>query len=321
MIGVMKKILITGGAGCIGIPLAQKLREDFEIVIFDLAEKIDRVVGQLEGCQLVKGSILDYFQLLKASKNCDAVIHLAAMLGVKRTEEEPVRCLELNITGTKAVLTAAQASGAQRFIFASSSEVYGEPETSPITEQFGTQGKTLYAISKLAGEELVKGFKTEFDSFDYSIIRFFNTYGPHQVINFAVPKFLHSAMSGLPIMVNGDGSQIRSYCYSEDSALGVESVLRADLAKNETFNIGNPYARISLSELIDLISKVTSRDLEVKYDPNFKNGDRVKSREIYTRYCDISKAKSLLGFSPSIGIEEGLRLTYQSNSLQRDWSA
>ena len=189
-----KKVLVTGGAGCIGMQVCSELlSRGIKVVLFDLYEQInvskERIDDKIE---LYYGSILDESSLREAIRGCDAVIHLAAYLGVRRTEVNSLRCLDININGTKKVLDASVQSGVKKIVFASSSEVYGEPRKNPIKEDAPTQGKTVYAISKLAGEELVKAYNSEFQKIKYTNLRYFNTYGPYQIAQFVIPKFIRN---------------------------------------------------------------------------------------------------------------------------------
>ena len=186
-----KKVLVTGGAGCIGLPFSKEMADrGVNVVLFDLHEQISAVKDYIDPrVQTFAGSILDNSAVREAMIGCDAVVHLAAHLGVRRTEVNKLRCLDINIDGTKKVLEASIANGSiEKFILASSSEVYGEPLKNPISEQDITQGKTIYAVSKLAGEEFVKAFNHEFPKLKYSILRYFNTYGPYQIVQFVISK-------------------------------------------------------------------------------------------------------------------------------------
>ena len=216
-----KRILITGGAGCIGLPLTDELvSRGVEVVVFDLQEQIKRLESFIHP-QAIKfsGSILDGAALRDAMNGCDGVVHLAAHLGVQRTERNRLRCLDINISGTQKVLDSCVMNGeVKKIIFASASEVYGEPLENPIKEDAITQGKTVYAVSKLAGEEFIKAYNLEFPSLQYSILRYFNTYGPHQVSQFVMSKFIHGVALDEAPVIFGDGTQRRSYNFSEDSA-------------------------------------------------------------------------------------------------------
>ena len=141
-----KKVLVTGGAGCIGMQVCGQLIDNgIDVVLYDIGEQIDASQIPLkEGLTIISGSIMDRTSLRDAMHGCDGVIHLAAHLGVSRTEANKLRCLEINIEGTKNVLDLATRSGQiKKFLFASSSEVYGEPLSNPISENEVTQGKTL----------------------------------------------------------------------------------------------------------------------------------------------------------------------------------
>ena len=223
-----KKVLVTGGAGCIGIPLSKELCDrGIEVVLFDLYEQIITAESFIDP-RVIKagGSILDSSSIREAMIGCDAVIHLAAHLGVRRTEVNKLRCLEINIDGTKKVLEACIANGnIKKFIFASSSEVYGEPLKNPISESDITQGKTLYGVSKISGEELVKAYNYEFPELEFSILRYFNTYGPYQISQFVISKFISRVLDNKSPIIYGDGLQIRSYNFSEDTARGTADAL------------------------------------------------------------------------------------------------
>ena len=150
-----------------------------------------------------------------------------------------MRCLEINIDGTKNVLEASVSYGVKKIIFASSSEVYGEPIKNPISENDITQGKTVYATSKIAGEELVKAFYEEFGTFNYSILRYFNTYGPNQVAQFVIPKFIRNVMNNQAPEIYGDGTQLRGYTFSKDTATATVDTLLTNKTNGYILNIGN----------------------------------------------------------------------------------
>ena len=248
-------VLVTGGAGCIGIQVCRELdRRGIEVHLLDLGEQIARVRQALPPkVKVFYGSILDVSSIREAMDGCGAVIHLAALLGVRRTEVNRLRCLEINVDGTKRVLDCAIQHRIKRLVFASSSEVYGEPIENPITEETITQGKTVYAVSKLAGEELCIGYAQRYPEFEHVILRFFNAYGPYQAAQFVLPKFIQNAMTGKPIVINGSGEQIRSYCYSEDTGRGVVEALLRPEAVGQVINLGNSDRPISIKELANLV--------------------------------------------------------------------
>lgn len=317
-------VLVTGGAGCIGIQVCRELdRRGIEVHLLDLGEQIARVRKALpQKAKIFYGSILDISSIREAMDGCGAVIHLAALLGVRRTEVNRLRCLEINVDGTKRVLDCAIQHRIKRLVFASSSEVYGEPIENPITEETMTQGKTVYAVSKLAGEELCIGYAQRYPDFEPVILRFFNAYGPYQAAQFVLPKFIQNAMTGKPIVINGSGDQIRSYCYAEDTARGVvEALVRPDAA-GQVINLGNSDRPISLKELADLVVKASGNpSVEIKYAADFQGTDRHASREIHRRYCSGEKAKRLLGFESRVSLEEGIRRIIEMNSIFEKWES
>ncbi len=324
MMSEFKKILVTGGAGCIGMPVCNELiNRGIKVVLFDLYEQIYRVRKNInKNVEIFYGSILDDSSLREAIRGCDGIIHLAAYLGVRRTEINSLRCLDININGTKKVLDAATHSGIKKIIFASSSEVYGEPLKNPISENDITQGKTVYAISKLAGEELIKAYHREYQGLNYTILRYFNTYGPYQIAQFVVPKFIRNVLHGKPPIIYGDGRQERSYNFSEDTARGTVESLISDNANNLTMNIGNSDSLISLESLGRLVIKLCNKENEIKINikNSFKNTDRDESREIYQRYCSTEKAKKIIGYEPQVSLDEGIKRIIRAGVLEPKWA-
>tara|TARA_Y100000816_G_C26104322_1_gene586239 strand:- start:2670 stop:3680 length:1011 start_codon:yes stop_codon:yes gene_type:complete len=319
-----KKVLVTGGAGCIGIQVCNELlKQGINVVLFDLFEQINVTKNNInKDIEIYYGSILDESSLREAIRGCDAIIHLAAYLGVRRTEVNSLRCLDININGTKKVLDAAVNSGINKIVFASSSEVYGEPLKNPIDEDAITQGKTVYAISKLAGEELIKAYHSEFGNLEYSILRYFNTYGPNQIAQFVIPKFIRSTMNNKSPVIYGDGDQERSYCFSFDTAKGTVDSLLSKNSNSEIINIGNSNSLISLKDLADMIIKLCGKKNSLKpiIRNNFQNTDRNEKREIHKRYCSTEKAKKLIGYEPTVSLEEGIKKIIESGVLQPKWA-
>ncbi len=317
-----KRVLVTGGAGCIGLEVYNQLiKEGYHPIVYDLIEKIQKVSKFVKIKEFFYGSILDRALLSKAMQNVDYVVHLAAHLGVQRTEEEPLRCLEININGSKNVFETALQSNVRRVIFASSSEVYGEPLEKYVSEKSITQGKSVYAISKLAGEEYLKALCKENKKFTGIVIRFFNTFGPYQTAQFVIPKFINLVKNNFSPIINGTGEQVRSYCYVSDSALGTVNALKKNKYKENfsIFNIGNPNNSISVLSLAKQIIDLSKKNIKPRINKEFSKTDRKKEREVFARLCDITKAKSELKFIPKINLISGLEKTYNSEILWEDW--
>lgn len=323
-----KKILVTGGAGFIGRETVKGLlNEGYDVRAFDLAEQHLRhkekmeEISALGNLELSYGSILDRNAVREAMRDIDAVFHLAAMLGVKKTEDDMLGCIEVNITGTDNVLDAAVAHSIKKFIFASSSEVYGEPDTNPINETQSTKGKTVYGVTKIAGEELTKGYHQKYPSMNYSIVRFFNTYGEGQIAQFVITKWVLNVLQGKNPVVYGDGKQLRSYGHVEDVVGGLKLILENSISHGKTYNLGNSNQIKSLSELAQLvIDTVSPKDnLHVELLEGFDGADRNAEREIHTRYCDTSLAHKELGYEPKISVEDGIKRIASQAKIHKDW--
>ena len=318
----MSRVLITGGAGMIGSYLAKELSSlGYSIVVYDLAEQFERkmdyfnALSQANSITICQGTILDRYKLSESAAGCDVVIHLAAMLGVKRTEDNRLECLNTNINGTVNALDASISCGARRFIFASSSEVYGEPNYNPIDEDAELKGKTVYAISKLAGEEYVKGYSQIHHGFNYTILRFFNTYGESQVNQFVLSRFVDKVTNELDPEVYGDGRQMRSYCHVSDACRGIRLAMESKKAVNEVFNIGNSDECFTLLDAAQAV--ISTLKPNTKLAPRlvpFSESDRDESREIFQRVCSIKKAREVLGYNPTTKLTEGIKRMAESKS-------
>ena len=321
----IKSVVVTGGAGCIGLEVCKELSQrGVEVLLFDLPEQVLRVRKAIPpGVKTFYGSVLDSVSLRDAFEGRDAVVHLAARLGVKRTEENRLACLEINIDGTKNVLDAAVAERLQRVVFASSSEVYGEPARNPVDETVPTSGKTVYAVSKLAGEELCRAYTQRYPWMSHVILRFFNAYGHYQTAQFVVPRFVSSVLHDRSPVIYGEGTQIRSFCFAEDTAIGtVEALLRPE-ATNEVFNLGNSKEAVSLSELAERVIALAGKEKQLSplYQTDFNFTDRTKEREILTRYCETSKAESVLGFVPQVSLDDGITRLLESGAIFDRWES
>jgi nucleoside-diphosphate-sugar epimerase len=307
----MSKIFVTGGAGLLGSAMVKYLvNKGHDVVAYDLVD------CEIEGATSHSGSILDTNELGIAMRNCDYVVHFAAMLGVQRTELKRLSCLNINIQGTLNVLENCVKENIKKILFSSSSEVYGEQQIVPITEENPTIPKSIYAVTKLVGEEYLKAYKYTYD-LDYSIIRFFNVYGPGQVAEFVMPRFIKAVQHDSQPTIYGTGEQVRSFCYVDDAIEGSALALFNKNANQDIFNIGNDNAIISMKDLAEKVIKIAGKNIKPKF-VKMKDSDRKEEREIIRRYCSIEKAKKTLKYNPKISLDEGIKKTYKSK-IPESW--
>jgi UDP-glucuronate decarboxylase len=228
----------------------------------------------------------------------DYVFHYAAVVGVKRTLQNPSKVLE-DIQGIKNVLELSKNTGVKRVFYSSSSEVYGEPVEFPQNEDTTPLNSKLpYAIVKNVGEAFLKSFWREFD-LSYTIFRFFNTYGPDQSPDFVISKFINEALAGNPITLYGDGLQTRTFCYIDDNIEATTNALNNDFFVNDVVNIGSD-KEMTILDLAKLIIKETGSSSTIEFLPPLPEGDMTR------RKPDISKMKKLLSRDMT-SVEEGIR--------------
>ena len=312
------KVLVTGGAGSIGLEVVRKLLDEgHEVTILDLAEQIERSVIP-EGAKVFKGSILDSVAIHHALQGNDYVVHLAARLGVKRTEVERLSCLNININGMVSILDAAVKERVEKILFSSSSEVYGNQAKMPITEESALNPVSVYAVTKLAGEEYLKAYKGQY-GLDYTILRFFNVYGPGQVGQFVMKKFIDAVKQDKSPQIYGSGDQIRCFCHVKDAASGIVKALFAPQTSEEVINIGNDIEQITMLALAEKVIALSGKDIKPE-KISFSDSDRQEKREVFDRIPSIEKAKRLLGYTPQISIDEGIKELFCCENNSSDWS-
>lgn len=304
----MKKVLITGGAGFIPSSLADSLlasgRYDVTLVDNFVTGKSENIPKHAN-CRFIKGDANAYTDMapLFGRYEFDYVFHYAALVGVKRTLENPILVLE-DITGFKNLLNLAKNSGVSRVFFSSSSEVYGEPVELPQNEvTTPLNSKLPYAIVKNVGEAFCKSFKKEYD-LDYTIFRFFNTYGPKQSPDFVMSKFLDAAIQNKPITIYGDGMQTRTFCYIDDNIDACIKALESNEVLNDIINIGND-KEITILELAKRIISLSNSKSEIVHMPALEEGDMTR------RLPDISKMKTLLN-RDLLSLDSGIKKVLES---------
>ncbi len=309
------KIFVTGGSGFIGEWMVQELlSRDVEIISYDIVHPRQK----LAGVKYVTGTILDEFNMAAHMRGCDGVLHLAAVLGVKRADVELLNCLNVNIVGSLKVLQAAVMADIEQVLVTSSSEIFGDIEREKYNESSPFNPKSGYAVSKLAMEQYALAFSKEY-GVTSKVVRFFNVYGPGQVDEFVVPKFVKLALNGEPITVYGDGQQIRSFCHIADAARATIDVLLSDATRGEAFNIGNDREPVTILDLARRVIAVAASDSEVNLIP-FEGSDRHASREIYYRIPEIGKARERIAYEPRVDLDSGLLSIVESSDIRSGWA-
>ena len=300
---ISSTILITGGAGNIGSALAVKLAQNTNntvVIIDNLTTGSIEKIPQLDNVTFIKANVNNYEDIMPifGRYNFDYVFHYAAVVGVARTLENPISVLG-DIEGIKNILSLSKNTGVKRVFYSSSSEVYGEPFEIPQNEQTTPLNSRLpYAIVKNVGEAFFRSFYDEY-GLEYTIFRFFNTYGPNQSDDFVVPRFLRAAMANQPIYVYGNGSQTRSFCYVDDNVDTCIKAMYSEAHINEVLNIGSDI-EMTILELANSVITLVNSKSEIVHLPALKEGDM-------TRRCpDNTKMKTLLG-RDLVPLEVGLK--------------
>ena len=306
-----KRILLTGGAGFIGSQLAKRLVAKNEVVIFDNLHRNALRYTDLassSSVEIVEGDVLNRESLFEATRGCNVVIHLAAIAGVDTVMEMPTMTIKINLLGTLNALDAAVEAKVERFIDFSTSEVFGshvymaEEHNATALGVVG-ESRWTYAVSKLAAEHLVHSYHREFGLATVTV-RPFNVYGPQQVGIGAIHTFVVDAIKNEDLVIHGDGNQIRAWCYVDDMVDGTILCLEKDEAVGHVFNIGNPRATVTVTNLAQLVRRLCDSKSRVVY--GYK--DYV---DIELRIPSIKKAQNLLGYWPKIDLEEGLSRTIE----------
>ena len=301
----MRKILVTGGAGFIGSRLAEKLIQDPEnyvVIVDDLSTGYIQKLPEsnTNNWRFIKADVNNYNDISQVmlANHFDFVFHYAAVVGVERTQSNPYRVLN-DIQGFKNILDISKNSSVQRVFFASSSEVYGEPVNFPQNEHTTPlNSRVPYAVVKNVGEAFLRSYYKEF-GLEYTIFRFFNTYGSKQSPDFVMSRFIAKALKNEPITIYGDGQQSRTFCYVDDN---VDACLRSaydNIIVNDVVNIGNDN-EITILNLAYKIIELTHSQSQIEYLPPLQEGDMQR------RLPDITMMKQLLN-RPLTSIDEGIK--------------
>lgn len=326
------RTLITGGAGFIGSHIVERLLKDgHKVIVLDnlCSGKLENLsfvsselvewgkeIGNLGSAKwssgnftFVYGDIRDYSVCVEVCSNIDVIFHQAALRSVPKSMAYPYEYNEVNINGTLNLLKAAQKCGVKRFIFASSSSIYGETDKFPENEKDYPKLISPYALTKLAGEYYCRIFTENF-GLETICLRYFNVYGERQSLDdeyaVVIPKFINCMLKDENPPIHGDGKQSRDFTY-------VENVVEANLLssevsfskiralENNVFNIANG-SSYSILELVEYLNQIMGKSIEPIFTPP-RPGD------VFKTLADISKARDVLGYKPKVDFKEGLKRT------------
>lgn len=303
------RYLVTGGAGFIGSNMVDELvRRGHEVTVLDdLSAGKEANLAHIRGkIDFLVGTITDLAAVQSACKGADYVIHLAARTSVPRSVKDPLESNHVNINGTLNVLVAARNAKVKRFVYAASSSAYGETPTQPKVETMQSQPISPYGVTKYVGELYAHVFGRNY-GLENASVRYFNVFGPRQdptsQYSGVLSRFMLAVIEGQQPVIYGDGEQSRDFTFIENVVDVTLRACEASGASGQVFN-GGTGARITLNEVLKQLEKITGKKLQAKYDPP-RTGD------IRDSQADISLARKVLGYNPSVNFEVGLERTWQ----------
>jgi UDP-glucose 4-epimerase len=305
-----KIIFVTGGAGFIANTLIRHYIERNKVIVYDNFSRDTLTSSGLANhpnLSVIRGDVLDLASLVSAMKGADIVVHAAGIAGIDTVIKNPVLTMKVNMIGTANTLEAAKINNiADRVIDFSTSEVFGSmaymsSETDQAVAGSAGEARWTYAVSKLAGEHLAHAYHNQF-KLPVVTVRPFNVYGPGQTGEGAIQTFIRKALKGETITINGDGSQIRAWCYVDDFIECLIRCIEDPKAIGESFNIGNSRAVITILGLAQLVCRVLNSPSEILFSPKL-------SADIAVRIPSVDKVRDLLGFTAAVDLEEGVKAT------------
>lgn len=302
-----KTIFITGGAGFIANTLIKHYVEHNKIVVYDNFHR-DTLTGSglsnHPNVKIVKGDVLDFELLTNSMKGADIVVHAAGIAGIDTVIKNPVTTMRVNMIGTANALEAARINGiTERFVDFSTSEVFGSmafrsSESDATVAGSAGEARWTYAVSKLAGEHLAHAYYSQF-KLPVVTVRPFNVYGPGQTGEGAIQIFIKRALQNQDIKIDGDGNQIRAWCYVDDFVDCLIRCIEDPKAIGESFNLGNARAVITILGLAQTVCRVLNSTSKIIFEAPL-------SADIAIRIPSVEKTWEVLGFKAKVDLEEGI---------------
>jgi NAD dependent epimerase/dehydratase len=303
----MKKVLITGATGFIGSHLTEYLVEKgYNVIAFDRYNS-NNDWGWLESSkykndfQVILGDIRDYDSVSKAMVGCDAVFHLAALIGIPYSYVSPLAYIRTNVEGIYNVLESAKNLELKQVLVTSTSETYGTAQYVPIDEKHPLVGQSPYSASKIAADQLAISYFKSFE-LPVKLVRPFNTYGPRQSARAIIPTIISQILNGKTKIELGSLSPTRDLTFVKDTCAGFEEIYKSDSLFGEVTNIGMK-AEISIGELAKLIARLMDVELTIK---STDERIRPKNSEVERLFCDNTRLLKHTSWKPNYNLEQGI---------------
>ena len=304
------RVLVTGADGFIGSHLTEALvRTGYEVRAFVLYNSFDSR-GWLDRCEadvagkfeVFAGDVRDPNGVREATRGCDAVLHLAALIGIPYSYHSPDSYVDTNVKGTLNIVQAARDLGVRKVVHTSTSEVYGTARFVPITEEHPLQGQSPYSASKIGADQIALSFHASFGT-PVTIVRPFNTYGPRQSTRAVIPTIISQIAAGARRIKLGALHPTRDFNYVADTVAGFLAALRCDRAAGQVINLGSNF-EVSIGEVARTIAEAMSTEIEIVADPQRL---RPSNSEVERLWAATDKARELLQWQPGYGGLEGFR--------------